>query len=281
MRDDGPAHHTAPPVPSTVVQVEEVHHPVYVDQYGNPIDPASVPGFRSRAAESHHPIERSDQRWRPVCSGPGAVARTRCAHADSGPRPGAGAAPAPAPVVTVSAPAAPAGVLGLDVLIEDPHWRERRGWAMGSPAHLIVGGGASAARRLGRRPSSSASSSAGAASARTASSRGSRRPAGGWVPVSADLLGGARPRAHRLWRHTMGAFDPTVGAALASLGYDRTFAAVEPASGGRRAPSRRRCPGSVPSSSTRSGPRCACPRGRCSTSGGSARAWPPTWSPRG
>jgi hypothetical protein len=33
---------TAPP-PTTIV-VQTVHHPVYVDQYGKPVDPAAVPG---------------------------------------------------------------------------------------------------------------------------------------------------------------------------------------------------------------------------------------------
>ncbi|MEQ1785708.1 MAG: FAD:protein FMN transferase, partial [Acidimicrobiales bacterium] len=124
-----------------------------------------------------------------------------------------------------AAPAASAGVLGLDVLIEDPHWREHRGWAMGSPSHLIVGGGDEplvewAVGELERleqcwsrfRPDSELSQLV--------------ARAGTWVSISTELLG-ALTRARQLWERTAGAFDPTVGAALRSLGYDRSFSAID------------------------------------------------------
>lgn len=102
-----------------------------------------------------------------------------------------------------------------------PHWRERRFRAMGSQAHLIVGGAhepllqwaVDEVERLEQswsrfRPTSEVSRI--------------MATAGEWVAVSADLLQ-ILVRARSLWEHTAGAFDPTVLAALCSLGYDRTF----------------------------------------------------------
>ena len=121
-------------------------------------------------------------------------------------------------------------MLGVDVLSGEHYWHERRFWAMGSPAHLIVGGAheplvdwaMAEVERLEQcwsrfRPDSELS-------------RLSAHP-GTWVPVSDDLLA-ALSRATQLWEWTAGAFDPTVLPALEALGYDRTFAAVDRAAAG-------------------------------------------------
>ena len=111
------------------------------------------------------------------------------------------------------------------MLTDEPHWREHRFWAMGSPAHLIAGGAPSTLvewavdemERLEQRWSRFRPDSE--LSRLTAQ-------AGAWVVVSPELFG-ALARARLLWERTLGAFDPTVLEALVALGYDRTFSAVE------------------------------------------------------
>ena len=80
---------TAAPVPSTVVVVEEVHHQLYVDQYGNPIDGSAVPASARSSAT------------RTVAS----------SSAGAGPGGSSGAAPAPVTAPASPAPAAPAPVV--------------------------------------------------------------------------------------------------------------------------------------------------------------------------
>jgi thiamine biosynthesis lipoprotein len=113
------------------------------------------------------------------------------------------------------------------VLTSEPYWHERRFRAMGSPAHLIVGGAhaplvdwaVAEIERLEQCWSRFRTDSA--------LSRLVARP-GPAVPVSRDLLT-ALTRATRLWEWTAGAFDPTVLGPLEALGYDRSFATVDPA----------------------------------------------------
>lgn len=116
-------------------------------------------------------------------------------------------------------------MLRVEVLIDEPHWRERRFRAMGAPTHLIVGGAedplvdwaVAEVERLEQCWSRfRADSELSLLTER----------AGEWSPVSPDLLG-ALVRARRLWEVTAGAFDPTVLRSLEVLGYDQTFTAIK------------------------------------------------------
>jgi hypothetical protein len=91
---------------------------------------------------------------------------------------------------------------------------------------------------------------------------------------SDDLLG-ALQRCLDMYYETGGLFDPSIRVSLERLGYDRTFADIID-----------HLPATVPATTARDSPASrspatsfACRLGCRSTSAGSARAWPPTWSP--
>jgi hypothetical protein len=87
---------TEPPVPPmeppTTIVVEEVHHLVYVDQYGHPIDASAVPGGAPEAAA---PV-RTRAAAAPIAAAPDASAGAP-APAPAAAPPSTTAAPAPTP----------------------------------------------------------------------------------------------------------------------------------------------------------------------------------------
>lgn len=110
------------------------------------------------------------------------------------------------------------------MLTVGPHWREARFRAMGSGAHLQVGGGTGPLLSWARAEVERLEACWSRFRPTSELSRLNACP-GTWVPVSSDLLLALR-RAHRLWEHTAGAFDPTILPSLRALGYDRTFRAM-------------------------------------------------------
>ncbi len=228
--------------------MREVHHAVYVDPHGRPVDPALVPkqatpSRASAGSSAGHagtapaipagaPAPGTDADRATLCPA-GSRTYTRA-------RPGAGtgtghesAAP-DAHDDGVHAPAASraAAVQRIEVplnLHAHGYWTEQRVPAMGSEARIVLGDApeglaAWASAELERleqcwsrfRPDSEL--------CRLQTGSGS------WTPVSSALLL-ALTCAADLHRATCGRFDPTILDALERAGYDRSFELVEPSTG--------------------------------------------------
>ena len=227
--------------PSTTVVVERVARTIYLDRYGNVVappagvDPAaaaagalpagSAPGARSSGGQGPG-TDRPGLAPRRVAQ-PGACPQVRHApgadgephHPDAGP-PAHDAAHHQAP-----APSPHGSAVHREHVPVTARWAHRAWTAMGSTADVVVFADGSdeladwAVAEIERletswsrfRPDSELNDL--------------HRHAGSMTPISPTLWA-AVTAAAEAWRETHGRFDPTILGALASLGYDRSFATM-------------------------------------------------------